>query len=783
MTSKKVLVICLDMDPMSVQGDQHTGAAHLYVKETLEALGDAGIETLAITRLNDPEKPRTQKVSSSVRLVRIQMGEPKIEPKQYFWGKEDLTLQKIDQALLDLDFKPDLIHSIYWYSGKVGIQLSERFSVPHAYTIISLGKVKHQALGLKLKPHDIDREKTEHEMFLKSSVIISVCDQEKAALLRLYSGVEPHKIVVVGRGVDPALFSPRAMQEALFPTISKPYLFFAGRLIPSKGLPFLMQVCDRLLQDETLFTMPQLIIAGGTPEEVEESQSRTLTSPGLKKAHQKGLINWLGIVPRKQMPILYSNATLTCLPSIYDPAARVILESMACGTPLIMTETGYAEEVVRSGLNGYVAPYGDEKLWASHIKAVLSNSPWRKKLEARTRTSVIPYFSLTSFKERHLQAYQKVWSNDDHALKFHNPALSSIEAIAPHWDVPEADSPHISIEDIQAWCRTLGLRGDVVELPVQHIASSRIFSLEAPSGTYIIKQPRPKLPFYAMFYPTAHDGEDAYKKPAARWQTEQAFSKPPLFKKPVAVHEDLLLILSEKYTQKEIDWDALKVQTFFQTVRQFQQEQTSRFKDVIQTWSMPQKAASSWDFFRDYDQRINQLNAHFRGGGLWFTPAHAEIELQRFKLIFKSDLLPLSSGTLTVLERQHQDLLDRLKGLRSPASIIWGGCRTQHAIQSGDRLYGIDAESCCFGQPEIDFAQFLWWWMGLRQDAADEGKMAVMKDVLTSMTDKERTYTLAWIWLTNLCWLWWDLARSRKDRIDSFISFFTTFQTLLNEVC
>jgi D-inositol-3-phosphate glycosyltransferase len=779
------------MDPLSVQGDQHTGAAHLYVKETLEALGEAGVETLAVTRLNDPRKPRLQPLSDSVRLVRIELGGPTVEPKQYFWGKETRTLEKIDEVLESRDFRPDLVHSVYWYSGKVGITLAERFRMPHVYTIISLGKVKHQALDMTLNAHDRDREATEQVMFQKSDRIISVCQQEKENLLRLYpeEGVRARKIAVVGRGVDQNLFAPSSMLDGMFPVIDRPpvgdrpYLFFAGRLIPSKGLPFLLTVYEGLLADETIPSPPQLIIAGGTPAEVAESQARALTSPLLKQAHERGDICWLGMVPRKQMPILYSNALLTCLPSIYDPAARVILESMACGTPVLMTNTGYAEEVVMTGVNGYVAPYGDKKLWLSHIKAVLHNTPWADKLAARTRPSVIPYFSLVDFSRRHLAAYRSIWANDDAPLEFSNPGLSSVDEIWPHWDVPGADEPEINPEEVAGWCRSLGLEGELTALPVSQIASSRVFALETDDGTYIIKRPKAKLLFYRMFYPTqAAEGVD-YRPARARWQAEQTFAAPPLFQAPVAVHEDLLLILSQKYVQQVLAWDVPMIETFFDRVRQFQEAQTARFAAVLKGWALPPGEVVDWAFFREYDSRLNRLNASFRGGAQWFTPAHAGIELQRLALILASDLFPGAEDLRDRLSRQIRLLLDLRAGADSRAGIAWGGCRPGHVTRQDGRLFGIDAETACFGQPEMDFGQFLWWLMGLRGHPADPQTAAVVLGVLKGMPPEPRAGTLAWIWLTNLYWLWWDIARSRQDRLSHFVSFFSLFDTFLQESC
>ena len=782
MNLTKILLLCLDMDPLSVQGDQHTGAAHLYVKETLEALSENHIETVAITRLNDKRKPRVQRLSGSVQIVRIELGEPKIEPKEFFWGRDEKTYQLINDVLEEMHFIPNLVHSIYWYSGKVGLRFSEKFSVPHAYTIISLGKVKHQSLGTALTQHDIDREETEYELFQKSRLILSVCHQEKANLLELYPGVDEEKIAVIGRGVDPDLFSPCEMSNELFPEITKPYLFFAGRLIQSKGLSFLMNVYQRLLEVPMFVSPPQLIIAGGTPEEVKESQSRVLKTDLLVKAHGEGDICWLGMVNREYMPILYSNALLTCLPSIYDPAARVIIESMACGTPVIMTETGYSGEVVISGVNGYIAPFGDVVVWSSNIIAMIKNDSWRKKLAARAQPSVLPYFSLQEFKKRHMKAYHAIWIHDSGNLNFVNWGLSEIDKILPHWDVPSANPERISIKKVESWTKALQLDGTIKELPVENIASSRIFSLITSSKEFIIKQPKPKLSFYKMFYPTDPMNEVSYKPTQARWQAEQLFSKPPLFNNPIAVNDELNLIMSDKYKKTNIIWDVKQIEKLFDLVRQFQIEQSQRFEDVLKTWSPPLNQKPTWQFFFTYDQKLNELNAHFRKGIVWFTPAQVKIELQRCRSIFASECFPASKDLIEVLRRQNKKMLSSLENVNSETGIVWGECRPGHIIEKDGKFIGIDAETCCFGEPEIDYGNFLWWFLNLREGSLDQKKYLIMLDVIKNMPMKERSFTMAWIWLANFYWLWWDAARGRTDRRNNFIFLFYEFDNILKEI-
>ena len=781
----RILMICLDMDPRSIQGDQHTGAAHLYVRETLDALSESGIETLAITRHNDISKPVIEKYSDSVRIVRIGVGLVSVEPKEFLWGKESISIGKIKAVLADLNFHPDIIHSIYWYSGKVGLALSKQLGLPHVYTIISLGKVKHQTLGKKLVSHDVDRERTEQECFLQSKVIISVCQQEKANLLKLYPGVDPDKIVVVGRGIDPDLFFKTPQWPAECPSIKKPYLFFAARLIPSKGLKFLAGVYARLLEDETINDSPQLVIAGGTSKEVEESQLRILTTLRHQTAFRSGMIRWLGIVPRDRMPVLFSNAVLTCVPSIYEPAARVVLESMACETPVLMTETGYSGEVVLSGVNGFVAEYGDEALWFNYIRSLITDSVWREKVAARTRASVIPYFSLREFGERHIEVYKQVNNQDKKPLAFFNQNLPTVHQIHSGWDVPFDKLDGLQLAEIHEWCRSLGLDGQISEIPVKHKASSQIFKLTSASGDYLVKRPLGKMHFYKLFYPTNPSNEVSYRSSVARWEAEKTFLKGPLFQEPIATNRKLGLILQKEAEEIPHSWNQEKILNLFSSVTDFQRDQTNRFVHIVNGVQVPEFSSNPderWHQLWKYDFHLNRLNANFRAHEFWFTPAHAKVELERIGLCLMGDRVPLDSDEKNLLMR-HVNLLKEIIGNKETKStIVWGGCRAGHVVQIKDRFYGIDSETCSIGEPELDFGNFLWDSLKLRENDLNLPLLKIVMQVIKAMEPQYQSQTLIWIWLRNFFWLWWDISRSRNSRIGHYFNLFKEFDDMVKEM-
>jgi glycosyltransferase involved in cell wall biosynthesis len=138
---------------------------------------------------------------------------------------------------------------------------------------------------------------------------------------------------------------PNAIDLSLYP--AKPhrgdYLFFLGRLSPDKG-------CHRAIAVAVELELP-LLIAGKKrdPEEIEYFEA--YVEPHL--GHHG--IEYLGEVPHGQKVELLQDARATLFPIEWEePFGLVMIESMACGTPVIATRYGAVPEVIEDGLSGIV---------------------------------------------------------------------------------------------------------------------------------------------------------------------------------------------------------------------------------------------------------------------------------------------------------------------------------------------------------------------------------------------------------------------------------------------
>lgn len=187
--------------------------------------------------------------------------------------------------------------------------------------------------------------------------IIADSESTKADLLEYYH-LDPDRISVVYPGVSPRYCPESHTEIGRVKTKYKlpdQYLLSLGAQEPRKNLARLIEAIEGL-------NLP-LIIAGkygwGVPN-----------TPGVKGAHTPGVFE-LGFVPESDLPGLYSGATVFAYPSLYEGFGFPVLEAMACGTPVVTSNTSSLPEVV--GQAGVLVDPLDTASITAGIKQALSS--------------------------------------------------------------------------------------------------------------------------------------------------------------------------------------------------------------------------------------------------------------------------------------------------------------------------------------------------------------------------------------------------------------------------
>lgn len=224
----------------------------------------------------------------------------------------------------------DLIDAHYFYpDGVAAAQLARRFRKPLVIT----------ARGSDLNL--IGQDPRARRRMLAACEQAQACVGVSQALVDVLRGwgVPEHKLHVVRNGVDLDRFKPvdpGAARRRLGLDSSAPLVLSVGNLLELKGHALLIEAVHQLSGD---WPTLRLVIAGEGPE-----RERLL---GLIRQHGlAGRVRLLGAVANASLVDWYGAADLFALPSSREGLPNVMLEALACGTPVIATAVGGIPEVL-----------------------------------------------------------------------------------------------------------------------------------------------------------------------------------------------------------------------------------------------------------------------------------------------------------------------------------------------------------------------------------------------------------------------------------------------------
>ena len=183
-------------------------------------------------------------------------------------------------------------------------------------------------------------------------------------------GIPREKIAIVYNGTD---FKPSELskEEARIKIgIHGNIVLSAGRLVPWKGFRMLIKMMPRLLE---LKQFARLVIVGDGPDK------KTLEAM-IKNTRMDHKIFLVGKKSKDELAVYLAAADIFVLNSGYEGFSHQILESMACGVPVIASATGGNKEAITQGENGFLVKYNDEFNLVEAIKTVWQDEELKDEL-------------------------------------------------------------------------------------------------------------------------------------------------------------------------------------------------------------------------------------------------------------------------------------------------------------------------------------------------------------------------------------------------------------------
>jgi glycosyltransferase involved in cell wall biosynthesis len=247
--------------------------------------------------------------------------------------------------------------------------IDAHYVFPDGFAAILLGRVFKRPVVVSARGSDINQFASFRLIrpllrftLLNADGVIAVCQALKDAMVEL--GIPAGKISVVSNGVDPRKFYPvektSARRELGLP--QGKMVLSVGGLIPRKGFDLVIRAMKAVI-DGYGEKEAWLAIVGEGPS--RNDLLGLVASLGLSER-----IRLVGAVPHHDLVTWYSAADVSCLASSREGWPNVILESLACGTPVVAANIWGIPEIIRSDRVGLLVNRSADEIAAVLVRAL-----------------------------------------------------------------------------------------------------------------------------------------------------------------------------------------------------------------------------------------------------------------------------------------------------------------------------------------------------------------------------------------------------------------------------
>lgn len=350
----RILRVATDLYPEQLGG----GALHAHMMSKRQA--EAGHDVTVLTSGHDDRSIATHAERDGYEIIRnqelIKLFGNSITPG---------TVRSLQSRLTDYDVVH--AHSHLYFSTNVAAVLRRVSDTPLVVT--NHGLVSQTAPGIVQRVY---LPTVGRFTFNSADRVLCYTETDRD---RLQNQKITAPISVVHNGIDCSTFRPIDSHSA------KPQLLYVGRLKESKGVHRIIAAFEKLQHEHPELT---LTIVGEGP------MGKTLED----LCDESGIadrVEFRGEVPNEQLPEVYSESRVFVLPSDAEGLPRTVLESLACGTPVVTSDLPQLESVV-SGCGYRVNPESIDDL-ATAIERLVTDEETYREFRDRGRSRVESEYS------------------------------------------------------------------------------------------------------------------------------------------------------------------------------------------------------------------------------------------------------------------------------------------------------------------------------------------------------------------------------------------------------
>ncbi|MFB2896157.1 glycosyltransferase family 4 protein [Aerosakkonemataceae cyanobacterium BLCC-F50] len=388
---KHIALISVHGDPAIEIGKEEAGGQNVYVRQVGQALAQKGWLVDMFTRKANPQQDKIVQHSLNCRTIRLNAGPEEFVPRDDIFVYLPEFVENFLQFQQDNQITYPIVHTNYWLSAWVGMQLKKKLDVKQVHTYHSLGAVKYKSVTT-IPMIATTRLSTEKAVLETAQRIVATSPQEKEHMRNLVS--QKGKIDIIPCGTDISHFgsiSRIAAREQLGIDPETRVILYVGRFDRRKGIETLVRAVGQCQARKN--QQLKLIIGGGFIPGHSDGKEYDRIASIVDELGLNDITIFPGRLSREVLPNYYTAADVTVVPSHYEPFGLVTIESMACGTPVIGSDVGGLQFTIVPEETGLLCPPKDNAAFAAAIDRILGNPEWRNKLGVNARERVEEMFS------------------------------------------------------------------------------------------------------------------------------------------------------------------------------------------------------------------------------------------------------------------------------------------------------------------------------------------------------------------------------------------------------
>ena len=379
-----IALISVHSDPAS-----ETSRQNIYVRQIGEALSRLGWQVDMFTRKTDANQAQIVQHNSRCRTIRLTAGAESFVHRQKLIGYLPAFLKQLRQFQKNNGIQYRLIHTNYWLSAWVGMELKKSQTLKHIHTYHSLGAVKYANNGYldNLAKTRLAIEKTCLET---ADLNIATCPEQRDYLKNLVS--ERGNIEIISSGTDTDLFSSISRTEArqkLGVQSDVLNILYVGRFNRRQGVETLIKAISKP-QLHSLANI-RLTLLNNYPDSNPLKQKRI--EQLVFDLGVDNITNFVTESNREKIATYHAAADICVFPSLYNPSGMTAMDAMASGNPVIASNLGGLKYAIEHNKTGLLFPSQNSFLLTKAISNLITEPELRQKMGALAKQRVSELFT------------------------------------------------------------------------------------------------------------------------------------------------------------------------------------------------------------------------------------------------------------------------------------------------------------------------------------------------------------------------------------------------------